>query len=195
MFKRVSAAVLPLVFGLLGACGAAHVQLHVAPTDRQDFRTVEIGTISVTSPEEAAKANQNLQLKLGQWKLHAAHELRRVVERSGSRVAPGPVPPAPIRLSLTSEVRYGNRFLRWFIGFGAGKGSVHSALLATDTRSGRVRFELSPRAICRSVCTVAISTPCFARTSLNYSRSTNTRSRRARERRRTDARRERSVAS
>ncbi|MDB4974050.1 MAG: hypothetical protein JWN48_2391 [Myxococcaceae bacterium] len=124
----------------IAACGHAHPTLHVPPSNPASFRQVQIGTVSVVSMDEKAATNMALQAKLREWQAIASQGLRQTVEETHAQIvdaSSGPGTAAPV-LSLTSEVVYGNRTLRWISYGGAGRGGVTSRLIATDPTGARL---------------------------------------------------------
>jgi len=93
-----------------------------------------IGRVTVTSKEEAAKSNEALQKKMRDWEGFARSRLQEGLTARGYQVVTEPPAPGSAALiwNLDVDVRYGNRALRYVVGFGAGKGHVHSALVVQD---------------------------------------------------------------
>ncbi len=44
-------------------------------------------------------------------------------------------------IDMDVEVVYGNRFLRWFVGFGAGRGKVDTVMTVYDAKTNAVKFK------------------------------------------------------
>src|SRR5262245_12835032 len=114
-------------------CGAPHLRPQVnAATELP--ASAYIGRVTVSSQEEAAKSNMELQAKMGAWETEARSRLLQALTTKGYHV----VTDAPAQGSTTLiwnldvEVQYGNRAMRYLVGFGAGKGSVHSTLVVDD---------------------------------------------------------------
>jgi hypothetical protein len=123
---------------MMFACGHAHVRVNMPPAKQADFSRMQLGEVLVASPEEAAKTNAALQEKMRGWRALAQDELTKAVARTGTTLVQDP---NALVLTLTSEVRYGNRALRWAVGFGAGAGGVRSVLVARDPRTQEARFQ------------------------------------------------------
>lgn len=114
-------------------CGAAHLrpQENAAPGLAA---SVYVGRVTVTSQEEAAKANEALQVKMRAWETEARSSLNEGLAAKGYQVvAAAPAPgSATLTWNLDIDVQYGNRALRYMVGFGAGKGHVRSTLVVED---------------------------------------------------------------
>lgn len=124
------------------ACGHAHAVVHVPAANPASFKQVQIGTVSVVSIDKNAAQNAELQEKVRAWNALADQQLRQTLMATNAQIVETSAAGAPI-VSLTSEVEYGNRALRW-IGYGAGKGGVSSRLVAKDG-SGATLFEASAK--------------------------------------------------
>jgi len=129
----------------LGACGHAHARINVPASDPASLRQVQLGTVSVVCTDKNAATNAPLQEKLRGWQQLADQQLRATLAASSTQlVQPSATDGTRVPvLSLTSEVRYGNRALRWAVGFGAGAGGVNSRLVATDQSTGTTIFQAS----------------------------------------------------
>jgi hypothetical protein len=114
-------------------CGTPHLRPQSsAATDLP--ASAYIGRVTVSSQEEAAKSNVELQAKMQGWETEARWRLLQALTTKGYHV----VTEAPAQVSTTLiwnldvDVQYGNRATRYLVGFGAGKGSVHSTLVIDD---------------------------------------------------------------
>jgi len=45
-----------------------------------------------------------------------------------------------LSLKLDIDINYGNKALRYFVGYGAGKGTIHSDLKVIDKATGKIKF-------------------------------------------------------
>lgn len=114
-------------------CGVAHLrpQQNAAPGLAP---SAYVGRVTVASQEEAAKANEPLQVKMRAWEAEARSRLQEGLVAKGYQVvAEAPAPgSATFTWNLDIDVQYGNRAMRWVVGFGAGKGHVRSTLVVDD---------------------------------------------------------------
>ena len=128
--------------GLYG-CGVAHVKTQVAAEDWQNYRSAYIKDVRVYSEEAAAVSNEALQTKMAGWQAQSLRQITQFLERSRLNLLPEPPaqPDNTLAVEIDTNVRYGNRALRYFVGFGAGKGTVNSTLSVTDAESGETKFQ------------------------------------------------------
>jgi uncharacterized lipoprotein YajG len=117
---------------LLAGCGAAHLRPQEQAAAGLAQQAV-IGAVTVASQEEAAKSNPELQKKLAEWQVYAREQLREGLASRGYQVVEaGAAPAGALVWDLDADVQYGNRALRYFVGFGAGKGHVRTTLVVRD---------------------------------------------------------------
>jgi hypothetical protein len=101
--------------------------------------------VRVASQEDAAKTNAALQRKLAEWETYTRGELDRSLRASGYKLLTE-LPADSSRTLIVDaklDVRYGNRALRYWAGFGAGKGGVNSVLTAIDSKTQQEEFRAS----------------------------------------------------
>ncbi len=124
---------------LVSACGTAHVRTDGLQFDVSEYRVGRVGQVKVYSLETNAPSNQPLQEKLAAWTEETTHSLESTISQLSlvPDDANRPDEEAVLVFGIDSNVRYGNRALRWAVGFGAGKGGVTSILTVTDSRSGK----------------------------------------------------------
>ena len=130
-------AILYLIATLYG-CGAAHVRTDMTSSDLHDYEQVFISEVKVYSEEEGAEQNEELQAEMKVWEAFSRTELENYVNESHYELLhqpPGSMVKALI-LSLDIKMTYGSRALRYWVGFGAGKGGVDSVLSVTDNQTG-----------------------------------------------------------
>jgi hypothetical protein len=137
-----------LLMGIIGisltliGCGAAHVRREVQASDLDSYDAVYISDVRVYSLEKSAKNNKVLIAKIEEWKAFARKELESYVKDSRYELMKNP-PTGKERVLLADldiKVTYGNRALRYWVGFGAGAGRIKSILTATDSRTGEQKF-------------------------------------------------------
>lgn len=135
------AILIPLVF--LYGCGVAHVKTDVAASDLNSYESVYIQDVKVYSNEAAAKTNEPLQVKMQEWTTFTRQEFENYVRNSNYELADS-LPSTPNKsliMDFDVNVAYGNRAMRWAVGFGAGKGGVDSLLTVKDANTGEVKFK------------------------------------------------------
>lgn len=122
-------------------CGAPHLRPQSSAATELPA-SAYIGRVTVSSQEEAAKSNVALQAKMQGWAVEARSRLLQALTTKGYHV----VSEAPAQSGATLiwnldvDVQYGSRAMRYWVGFGAGKGSVHSTLVIDDgAKSERYR--------------------------------------------------------
>jgi hypothetical protein len=130
-----------LVTTLYG-CGVAHVRTDVASSDLHQYDKVFISEVKVQSQEAAAQDNAVLQTQMDEWEVFARGELEDYVNDSHYQLInqPPAITEKALIINLDIDLTYGNRALRYWIGFGAGKGGVDSVLTAIDSETGDEKF-------------------------------------------------------
>lgn len=142
MEKRLRTFVTFSLVIFLYGCGVAHVKTEVAASDRHQYSRIYISDVRVYSEEKAAKDNAELKTKMEAWELFARGQLENYIKDSHYQlidIAPTG-PEAVLVANLDINVVYGNRALRYWVGFGAGKGSVDSLLIFTDSKTNEEKF-------------------------------------------------------
>lgn len=131
-----------LLVTTLYGCGAAHVRTDVASSDLHQYDKVFISEVKVHSQEAAAQDNAELQSKMDEWEVFARGELENYVNDSHYQLISQPqaITKKALIINLDIDLTYGNQALRYWVGFGAGKGGVHSVLTATDSETGDEKF-------------------------------------------------------
>jgi hypothetical protein len=101
---------------------------------------VYIGRVTVSSREEAAKSNAELQAKMRDWEAEARSRLLQTLTAKGYRIVTDAPEAVGVTLTwnLDVDVRYGGRAMRDGVGFNLGNGSVHSTIVIDDgAKAGR----------------------------------------------------------
>ncbi len=126
----------------LNGCGVAHVRTEVESSDLHQYDKVFISKIDVHSQEEAAQDNAKLQELMIEWESFARDELEGYVNESHYQLMSEPPTSdeKALVITLDADLAYGNRALRWAVGFGAGQGGVDSVLTVTDSQTGEEKF-------------------------------------------------------
>ena len=128
---------------LLYACGTAHVKTDVAAQDLHQYANIFIQDVRVYSNEASAKNNAPLQEKLKGWQSYTRGQLETYVNSSKFTLVQSldDIKVDTLLIDLDVNVKYGNRALRWAVGFGAGKGGVDSTLTVKDAKTGEVKYK------------------------------------------------------
>ena len=130
------------VFVTVSGCGAAHVRKELQAFDLDRYEKVYISDVRVYSLEKSAKDNKALLAKIEEWKVFARKELESYVKDSRYELLKNPptANESVLLADLDIKVAYGNKALRYWVGFGAGSGGVDSTLTVTDSRTGEKKF-------------------------------------------------------
>lgn len=127
-------------------CSVTHVQPGVQAPDLTSYKAVRIGEVKVYSLEPNAEDNEPLQELMTGWQAYSQDQLRNYVERSNLQLTTDGATADTLLLDLDVNVQYGNRALRWAVGFGAGKGGVYPELTAKDANTGEVKYDAKAHA-------------------------------------------------
>ena len=132
-----------VLIAMLCGCGVAHVKTDVQSQDLKEYDNILIRNIEVYSNETAAINNLPLQEKLKNWENFSRKELEGYVNRSQYKLVKSleNASGKTLIVDLDVNVQYGNRALRWVVGFGAGKGGVDSILTISDAKTGEVKLQ------------------------------------------------------
>jgi len=97
---------------------------------------------SLLTTTEAAKNNAELQAKLKEWENFARQELVFYTQNIQSQLMGkhSAGEERVLTVSLDVDITYGNRALRYWAGFGAGKGGVDSVLTINDSQDQTEKF-------------------------------------------------------
>lgn len=124
-------SVLVVVTALLSGCGGIHSTVTTPPNSVVGLKLAVISPVAVTSKEQNADA---LALNDEAKKL-AAEELQSMLASKG--IAGGVE--GDVLVTCAIDITYGNKALRYFVGFGAGAGHIKVRLTLKDA-SGSVRY-------------------------------------------------------
>jgi len=146
LMKFVRSIKLLLIFTtgvFLFGCASTNLKTDVQSQDVSLYEKIYIGEVRVYSNEVAAKSNVALQKKLKSWEEYSRQQLEGYA--SDSRLALVDTLEGntgnTLTIDLDVNVQYGNRALRWAVGFGAGKGGVDSSLVVKDPETGAVKYK------------------------------------------------------
>ncbi len=142
MAKRSIVLLIPMMVMLYG-CGGAHVRTEVATQDWAEYESVYLQRVQVYSKEPSAKDNEALHQKMREWHAYTVEQIQGYLTQTPLEVLEQEPTSAgrTLAVKFDVEVQYGNRALRYFIGFGAGKGGVYSTLTLTDADSGEIKYK------------------------------------------------------
>lgn len=121
----------------LSACGGVHSVVSRQPTGIDGIRAVAIAPVEVVSKEQNANA---LALN-AQWKKSCEEELQSLF--AGKKISVSSDSPATVACRI--NVVYGNKALRYWVGFGAGSGGLTVTIELKD-RGGNVQYATESRA-------------------------------------------------
>lgn len=133
-----------ILFGFLTltGCASTAVKSGIQSNDMNNYSNISIQKVKVYSEEANAKNNEPLQVKLKNWERFSRTELEGYVEKSKYQLVDA-IDDETLLVDLDVNVEYGNRALRWAVGFGAGKGGVDSIITVKDSRSGEIKYQAS----------------------------------------------------
>lgn len=134
MFAMFAVAVFALG---LSACGAVHSRVITPPDNIVVLKQVTLLPVEVVSQEQNPDA---LSLN-AQWKTMATDELQSLLVSKNIAASSNGQATVGCRI----EVTYGNRALRYFVGFGAGAGHMRVIIELKDTM-GAVRYAANSEA-------------------------------------------------
>lgn len=131
MVKPVQIFAASVVALALSACAGVHSMVMTQPVRIGELKPVTQHPVTVSSKEQTPEA-----LSLNeQWKKMAAEELQSLLV--SKNIASSSNGQATVECSI--DVVYGNRALRYWVGFGAGSGHIHVTIELKDN-SGTVRY-------------------------------------------------------
>jgi len=128
---------------LFSGCSTTNARTEINVKTNMEYQNVVINDIKVYSEEDSAKTNAPLQQKFKTWQTYANNQLSQHVESSKYNLLTSNknMPPASLLYDLDVNIIYGNRALRWAVGFGAGKGGVHSTLTVRDANTAKIIYQ------------------------------------------------------
>ncbi len=121
----------------LSACGGVHSVVSTPPSGIDGIRMVTIAPVEVESKEQNANA---LALN-AKWKDMARYELRSML--ADKQISTSPDSQETVVCHI--RVVYGNRALRYWVGFGAGSGSLTVTIELKD-QNGNVQYATQSKA-------------------------------------------------
>jgi hypothetical protein len=161
---RISMILIAAIVAMLTACSSGPVRTETRADDLNRYRNAYIADVVVRSTENSANAQEENR-KVEEF---ARAELQRIIEASRYRYLPArPASTAAaeageqsgahndnggsvtdelartLAVSLSMDITWGNRALRYLVGFGAGQGRISSALTVKDAATGAVKYRSS----------------------------------------------------
>ncbi len=142
-YKKSAILFLFATLSVLYGCGVAHTKTDFQAKDMGLYKNILISEVKVYSNEAAAINNTPLQEKLKAWKIYSQEQLEKQLAASKYNLITSldEADGETLLLTLDVNVRYGNRALRWAVGFGAGKGGVDSILTVKDAKTAQVKYK------------------------------------------------------
>ena len=127
-----------ILFGLvLSACGGVHSVVLKQPSGIDGIKAVTLIPVEVTSKEQNADA-QSLN---AQWKKMAEEELQSLFASKKISTSSNSQATVVCRINVV----YGNRALRYWVGFGAGSGSL-TVVIELKDKNGNVQYATESKA-------------------------------------------------
>ena len=126
---------------LLCGCGAAHIKKITDAYNLGNYKNIYVADVSVNSTEQ----KEDLVALNESFSKDAKEEIIRTLEKKTNYLLidkPDQNVNQTLIIETEIKIAYGNRALRYFVGFGAGKGSVVSTLRVKDNVSGGIKLEL-----------------------------------------------------
>ena len=128
---------LAMMTAALTACGMAHTSVTTPASNLTAVKQVALRPVQVSSAEQNADAAALNE----EFRQMALSELQSLMASKGIVTSPT----ADSKVGCNIDVTYGNRALRYFVGFGAGAGHVKIHTEMTDG-SGAVRYATNTEA-------------------------------------------------
>ncbi|GEM_PF-941337 len=125
----------------LFGCSSLKINTEVEASNFDRYENVYIRNVEVYSNERNAAKNDALQERISEWKQFAREQLDTYVNSSDLTLVNAKNRNETLIIDMDVEVVYGNRFLRWFVGFGAGRGKVDTVLTVYDAKTNKIKFK------------------------------------------------------
>lgn len=136
MGRKFWIVVLLLAFTAPIGCGRAKVKFLKAPESGSSYKNIQVGDVVVTSDKQGEKYD-DLNTKFASY---AKETFIKVLKTKGIyNVAEGSSTDV-FTLESKTDIAYGSRALRYFVGFGAGTGYCTTILEVKDS-SGEVKIK------------------------------------------------------
>jgi len=136
--NRIASIVVSLLVTLaLSGCGNVHTETIKPSEIAQPPREVVLAPVQVTSVEQDA----DVITMDAQWSKMATEQLQTML--AGKKIAISPDAPATVLCRI--QVRYGNRAMRYLVGFGAGRGNIDVSIGLQD-KDGKTLFTTDSKA-------------------------------------------------
>lgn len=125
----------------LFGCSSLKINTEVEASNFDRYQNVYIRDIKVYSNEKNAAKNDALQARISEWKEYTRGQLNTYVNSTDFNMVGSKKRNETLVIDMDVEVVYGNRFLRWFVGFGAGRGKVDTVMTVYDAKTNAVKFK------------------------------------------------------
>ena len=131
------------VFAPIAGCGKAHFQTIKEVTDLSKYNEIYVPNTVVSSDEQKEKLNA-LNVEFAQ--LSKNEIVNALTQKSRYRLIEElDSSSSPLVVETTIHIVYGSRALRYWVGFGAGKGSVVINMKLKESLSNEIKFELESK--------------------------------------------------
>ena len=139
MFMLVVTFIVTFVSG----CGQPHVRTIKELMDTSNYSNIYVANAEVSSKEQTDVA-KGLNQKFSKF---ATDEMVRALKQKSAYAVVGNISPAPKTLvaETTIDIAYGSRALRYWVGFGAGSGSITVNTKLKDSLSSEIKLEMETR--------------------------------------------------
>tara|TARA_B110000908_G_C10217287_1_gene433417 strand:- start:921 stop:1577 length:657 start_codon:yes stop_codon:yes gene_type:complete len=143
-YNNLKSALILTMLATLSACGSAPlIKTNIQTEDLDEYDNMLISDVRVYSNETEAEYNVELTEKLEGWKFYSKALLETYISNSKYNLVTslGDAEGSTLLVDLDVNVLYGNRALRWAVGYGAGEGGVDSTLTVTDAVTEEVKYK------------------------------------------------------
>lgn len=132
-----------LVIPLISACATTKQATFSASNDVKLYKFIQISDLSVTSDSD--KADEGAKEATDRIQAFYKQELTKDVSASNKSIVPASPQNSPAGEKIlvvdgSLDVHFGSRALRYWVGFGAGKGYATLTLTAKDKDTGEVKY-------------------------------------------------------
>ena len=141
--KIIIAFICILVFAPIAGCGKAHFKTIKEVTDLSQYSEVYVLNTVVSSNEQNEKLNA-LNVEFAQF---SKNEVVNALTQKSKYNLIEEIKPSSNSLLVETRIHivYGSRALRYWVGFGAGKGSVVINMKLKESLSNEIKFELESK--------------------------------------------------
>lgn len=133
---KVSSVIILAMLSLLQSCGSAHVKPNIVSGDLNEYATASISSINIESREQngdSLEMNRAMEA-YAREKLGLLISENLYIEQTAAAVD------GHLEFNLEMDIVYGSRAARYWVGFGAGKGTVRSSFTVVDSKTKQVKY-------------------------------------------------------